>query len=123
MIQCEKCGKWFDRTEIKTFPVNKKKEGRTTVELCKDCLNIWGTTAPSEWVKFGDVFLQRIYWPCDFCREIFQHQKVQVVIRADQPPPLTEWVVCEECLNKANAKGDVQWMPAKAVPGVSQKTR
>ncbi len=110
VVQCERCGEWHDRADITAFPVNKKKGGRTSLDLCQSCTEIWNETQPSEWVKIGDILYQRIYWACEFCRDIYQHQELLVVIRTNQGTvPRTKYIVCKECLKKVQAQGDISW--------------
>lgn len=42
----------------------------------------------------GKPQVRRIYWNCDFCRDVTRCDGVDVLVKADLPLPNTEHIVC-----------------------------
>jgi hypothetical protein len=99
MVTCEKCG--MDYPQIEATMIETKAKQRRRAAICVPC---WDTIHPGEWFKLpipGDEEeteeVTRMYWECDFCANIFKAAGVQVLVRAEQAPPKTEYIVCGAC--------------------------
>src|SRR5260370_38011999 len=113
MIECEKCGESCEREEIETVrvPLRDKEKTQRPLDLCKaTCAAIWDETAPGTWVMIGSEEVQRLYWPCDLCNEVYRYDGVKIMVRLVQAPPRTEYIVCDECqLKVKNSNDPLQW--------------
>lgn len=117
MITCEKCGELFNREEIETIRVNLRDKTQRPLDLCKvTCAPLWDETEPGDWAVIGGEEVQRLYWTCDQCGEVYRFDAVKVMVQLVQAPPRTEMIICEDCEKTLTQDGNPQqWTPAVAV--------